>query len=86
MKIDEDHRGIRRDPENEKYNDDDSDNDRWRDLCRMVAEEKNPARMSALLDELITALDQRRQKFRRDGPADGHMGFGIDLRPGTEED
>jgi len=32
MKIDEDHRGIRRDPENEKYNDDDSDNDRWRDL------------------------------------------------------
>jgi hypothetical protein len=86
MKIDEDHRGIRRDPENEKYNDDDSDNDRWRDLCRMVAKEKNPTRMSTLLDELIIALDKRRQNFRQDGPADGHIGFGIDLRPGTEED
>jgi hypothetical protein len=51
----------------------------------MVAEEKNPTRMSTLLDELITALDKRRQNFRQDGPADGDLGSGIDLMPETEE-
>lgn len=85
MKIDDDHRGIRRDPENEKYNESDSDNDRWRDLCRMVAKEKNPTRMSALLDELIIALDKRRRNFRQDGPGDGDLVFNIDVMPETGE-
>jgi hypothetical protein len=48
---------------------DSQDNDRWRQLCRMVADEKNPTRMSALLDELITILDQRRRRYRHDGPS-----------------
>jgi hypothetical protein len=91
MKIDENGRGIGRDRESNnaagdgKHNGKDADNDRWRDLCRMVAEEKSPARMSALLDELITALDKRRQNFRQDGPADGDLSFGIDLTPETED-
>jgi hypothetical protein len=83
MTIDDDDRGIGRDRENDNHND--SDNDRWRDLCRMVAEETNPARMSALLDELITALDKRRQKFRKDGSGDGDVGSEIDLLPETKE-
>ena len=90
MQIDENGRGIERDSESNNDRDDnhnyqDGNDDRWRELCRMVAEEKNPARMSALLDELISALDKRRQNFRQDGPADGDLGLGIDLIPETEE-
>jgi hypothetical protein len=92
MKIDEKGRGIEQDHKSNNRNGDhnnkdvdDADNNRWRELCRMVAEEKNPARMSTLLDELITALDKRRQNFREDGPADGDLGSGINLLPETEE-
>jgi hypothetical protein len=90
MKTDNNDRGIEQDCEsstagsNGNHNGKDPDNDRWRDLCRMVAEEKHPARMSALLDELITALDKRRQNFRQDGPAED-VDSGIDLMPEAEE-
>jgi hypothetical protein len=45
------------------------DDSGWRKLCRMVAEEKDPYRFSELVDELVRALDSRKQKFDR-GPSD----------------
>jgi hypothetical protein len=67
-------------------NDNDNDNsDRWRDLCRDVADEQNPERMSLLIDELITVLDKRRQKFREVGPSHDRAASGDALMPEIEE-
>jgi hypothetical protein len=33
----------------------------WRRLCKLVAEETDPRRLSKLIDELIRALDVRRR-------------------------
>jgi hypothetical protein len=33
---------------------------RWQKLCKLVAEERNPQRLSELVDQLIEALDARR--------------------------
>jgi hypothetical protein len=38
----------------------DGDNS-WRELCRKVAEEPDPERLSKLVEELIKVLDARRQ-------------------------
>jgi hypothetical protein len=35
-----------------------NDEKSWRKLCAMVAEEKDPERLSWLVEELIEALDQ----------------------------
>jgi hypothetical protein len=37
----------------------DEDNN-WRELCRKVADEPDPERLSELVDELIKVLDDRR--------------------------
>jgi hypothetical protein len=38
----------------------------WRKLCSLVAEEADPQRVSELLDQLIEKLDARRQQIRLD--------------------
>jgi hypothetical protein len=40
---------------------DEGDEKEWRHLCQLVSNESNPQRLSQLLDQLITALDARRQ-------------------------
>jgi hypothetical protein len=37
----------------------------WRKLCRSVADEPDPKRLSELLDQLIEKLDARRQALRK---------------------
>ena len=37
----------------------------WRNLCKKVADEPDPQRLSELVDQLIKVLDARRQKNRR---------------------
>jgi hypothetical protein len=44
------------------------DDEGWRRLCKLVADEPDPQRMSELIDELVKALDERRQKGAEDGP------------------
>jgi ribosomal protein S7 len=39
----------------------------WRELCALVAEESDPQRLSALADELIRALDERKEALRKRG-------------------
>jgi hypothetical protein len=39
----------------------------WRELCALVAEESNPERLSELADELIRALDERKEALRKRG-------------------
>jgi hypothetical protein len=36
----------------------------WQRLCKLVADERNPQRLSELVDELIEALDARRDALR----------------------
>ena len=45
-----------------------TEDDDWRRLCRSVADESDPRRLSALVDELIQVLDRRRQENKQDGP------------------
>jgi hypothetical protein len=45
-----------------------TEDDDWRRLCRSVADESDPQRLSALVDELIQVLDKRRQENKQDGP------------------
>jgi len=35
----------------------------WRNLCQLVADEKDPKRLSKLLDQLIKALDARKREL-----------------------
>jgi len=37
----------------------------WRKLCAMVAEERDPERLSRLVEQLIQALDARREELDR---------------------
>jgi hypothetical protein len=37
----------------------------WRKLCASVAEEKDPERLSRLVEELIEALDQVKQDLEK---------------------
>ena len=39
----------------------------WRELCALVAEESDPHRLSELADELIRALDERKEEFFKRG-------------------
>jgi hypothetical protein len=39
----------------------------WRELCDRVSVEADPQRLSELVDELIGALDARKQALRKDG-------------------
>jgi hypothetical protein len=39
----------------------------WRNLCKKVADEPDPQRLSELVDQLIKVLDARRQKNQQDG-------------------
>jgi hypothetical protein len=39
----------------------------WRNLCKKVAHEPDPQRLSELVDQLIKVLDARRQKNQQDG-------------------
>jgi hypothetical protein len=41
----------------------------WRTLCRKVADEPDPERLSELVDELIKVLDARRQVQSEGRPA-----------------
>jgi hypothetical protein len=41
------------------------DENDWRKLCRLVADERDPHRLSQLLDQLLKELDARRQALRR---------------------
>jgi methylphosphotriester-DNA--protein-cysteine methyltransferase len=37
----------------------------WRRLCKLVADESDPRRLSELVDQLIEKLDARRRALRR---------------------
>jgi len=50
--------------ENENDRESDSDHKDWRKLCELVARERDPRRLSALLDQLIKKLDARRRELR----------------------
>jgi hypothetical protein len=39
----------------------------WRELCDRVSVESDPQRLSELVDELIGALDARKQALRKTG-------------------
>jgi 23S rRNA maturation mini-RNase III len=39
----------------------------WRELCALVAEESDPHRLSELADELIRALDERKEELFKRG-------------------
>jgi hypothetical protein len=39
----------------------------WRNLCKKVADEPDPQRLSELVDKLIKVLDARRQTNQQDG-------------------
>jgi hypothetical protein len=48
-----------------------TDDKNWRRLCRMVSDEQDPHRLSELVDELIKALDSRRQNLTQESPSRG---------------
>jgi hypothetical protein len=40
-----------------------SEEEKWRQLCQLAANETDPQRLSELVDQLIRALDARRRAF-----------------------
>ena len=48
-----------------------TDDKNWRRLCRMVSDEQDPHRLSELVNELIKALDSRRQELAQESPNRG---------------
>jgi hypothetical protein len=40
----------------------------WRQLCAMVAKERDPQRLSELVDQIIVALDAQELRNRKDEP------------------
>jgi hypothetical protein len=44
-----------------------ADQNRWRRLCAQVVDERDPQRISDLLDQLLKELDARRQTDRENG-------------------
>ena len=59
-----------------------TDDNGWRNLCRMVSDEQDPHRLSELVDELVRVLDARKQKL--DGgpstPGAGEVTKALDSR------
>jgi hypothetical protein len=55
----------------------------WRNLCKKVADEPDPQRLSELVDKLIKVLDARRQKNQQDG-VDPSYTFGSTSYPGVD--
>lgn len=39
----------------------------WRELCDLIANEQDPKRLCDLVDQLIKAMDDRKQNLRRGG-------------------
>jgi hypothetical protein len=37
----------------------------WRELCDLIANEQDPQRLCDLVDQLIKAMDDRKQNLRR---------------------
>jgi hypothetical protein len=35
----------------------------WRELCALISREKDPQRLSQLVDNLIKAMDERKQRL-----------------------
>jgi hypothetical protein len=59
---------------------------RWQELCKLVAEERNPQRLSELVDQLIEALDARRDALRSGKqPSEPASGTGPDSGKKQEE-
>lgn len=55
------------------------DEKEWRELCALAAVESNPERLSELVEELIGALDARKQALRkREGPGNMLSGSATD--------
>jgi|HubBroStandDraft_4_1064222.scaffolds.fasta_scaffold1121052_1 hypothetical protein len=46
----------------------------WRKLCKQVADETDPRRLSRLIDDLIKALDARKHELHKSGPQPNHGG------------
>jgi hypothetical protein len=44
-----------------------NENEDWKKLCELVANESDPTRLSQHLDRLIRALDARKQALRGSG-------------------
>ncbi len=43
----------------------DNEKEDWQNLCKLVADESDPQRLSELVEQLIQALDARRQELKR---------------------
>ena len=43
-----------------------SSDDKWRELCAMIAVEADPHRLSELVDQLVKELDARREAIRKE--------------------
>jgi len=39
----------------------------WRELCNLIADEQDPQRLCDLVDQLIKAMDDRKQRLRTSG-------------------
>jgi len=39
----------------------------WRELCDLIADEQDPQRLCDLVDQLIKAMDDRKQRLRTSG-------------------
>jgi hypothetical protein len=39
----------------------------WRELCNLIANEQDPQRLCDLVEQLIKAMDDRKQSLRRGG-------------------
>jgi hypothetical protein len=46
------------------------DEKEWRTLCEAVANEHDPQRLVELVDELLKAMDKRREALRENGEND----------------
>jgi len=46
----------------------------WRELCDLIADEQDPQRLCDLVDQLIRAMDDRKQRLRTTGK-EGEPGF-----------
>jgi hypothetical protein len=46
------------------------ENQEWRDLCDLISKEKDPQRLSQLVDNLIRAMDERKQRLKAEAKKD----------------
>lgn len=47
----------------------------WRKLCESIQDEQDPQRLSELVDQLLKALDDRREELRGNGEYKGSSAF-----------